>query len=204
MISNCLDPLDRAFYDTDPSSLAPQLLNKVFVRRGCAGRIVEVEAYDGSADPASHAFRGRTARNAVMFGPPGHLYVYFIYGMHYCCNVVCREEGVAGAVLIRALAPLDGIDEMRGRRDGSRRGDRALTSGPARLCQALAIDRDLNGADLVSGKEDVWIADDGVPPPSSPAIGSRIGIGAGLDYLWRFWVPGDLNVSAPNACNPSR
>jgi DNA-3-methyladenine glycosylase len=158
------------------------------------GRIVEVEAYAGAADPASHAFRGRTARNATMFGPPGHLYVYFSYGMHWCCNPVCGDDGEGVAVLLRALEPLAGLDEMRAARGAVR--DRDLCRGPARLCQALGITRDLDGADLVTGDRGVLIADDGTPPPADPGVGPRVGITRAADVPWRFWVPGNPYVSA--------
>ncbi len=186
--------LPREFYGADSRDLAPLLLNKVLVRGGRAGRIVEVEAYAGAADPASHAFRGRTARNATMFGPPGHLYVYFTYGMHWCANVVCQPEGDAGAVLLRALAPLEGLDVMWARRPKARR-ERDLCSGPARLAQALALDRTADGADLVAGP--VRLVDDGTPPPAAPGVSVRIGLSAGRgeDSPWRFYVPGDPNVS---------
>jgi DNA-3-methyladenine glycosylase len=190
-----MDTLDRTFYDRPATTVAPELLNKVLMRGNASGRIVEVEAYEGSIDPASHAFRGQTARNAVMFGPPGHLYVYFTYGMHFCCNVVCREAGVASAVLIRALAPLSGMDDMRARRVRAGMGDHHLASGPAKLCQALAIDRSLDGADLVTKDRDVTILSDGVEPPQQPSVGPRIGIRQGTDRMWRFWVAGDRNVS---------
>ena len=179
--------------------MAPLLLNKVLVRSGApgvperAGRIVEVEAYRGAADPASHAYRGRTARNAVMFGPPGHLYVYFTYGMHFCANVVCMPEGTAEAVLVRALAPLRGIDEMRAGRGTV--ADRQLTNGPAKLCQALAITRAEDGADVVSGHGAVRIVDDGVPPPAAPGVSGRVGVSVAADRPWRWWVPDDPNVS---------
>jgi DNA-3-methyladenine glycosylase len=126
--------LPRAFYRRDALALAPQLLNRVLVAGRRAGRIVEVEAYRGAEDPASHAYRGRTARNAAMFGPPGHLYVYRSYGVHWCANVVCGEEGVAMAVLVRAVAPVAGVPEMWQARRAARR-DRDLGSGPGKLCQ---------------------------------------------------------------------
>jgi DNA-3-methyladenine glycosylase len=170
-----------------------------------AGRVVEVEADLGppaggggqaQGDPGSHAYRGKTPRNATMFGPPGHLYVYFTYGMHWCSNVVCGEDGVAGAVLLRALAPIFGLDVMRSRRPRIRR-DRDLCAGPARLTQALGLDRAFDGADLVAGP--VRILDDGTDPPAEPGISRRIGItpGKGDEHPWRWYVSGDPNVSRP-------
>ena len=128
---------------------APRLLGATLRHRDVALRITEVEAYDGPNDPGSHAYRGRTSRNEVMFGPPGHLYVYFTYGMHHCCNVVVGPEGTPSAVLLRAGEVVEGLDVARGRR--SRSTERDLARGPARLCQALAITLDQNGADLTSG-----------------------------------------------------
>src|SRR2546429_371625 len=152
--------LSRGFYRRDPRVLAPELLNKVLVRGRRRGRIVEVEAYAGGEDPGSHAYRGPTARNASMFGPPGRLYVYVSYGMHHCANVVAGEVGVGVAVLVRALAPLTGVDEMYAARAGARL-DRELCSGPGKLCQALGIGRDDDGADLVTANRGIWLADDG-------------------------------------------
>jgi DNA-3-methyladenine glycosylase len=187
-------PLDRGFYRRDPRAVAPDLLGKVVVAGDRRARIVEVEAYCGPEDPAAHSYRGPTARNATMFGPPGHLYVYFSYGMHWCCNPVCGDDGEGVAVLLRALEPLDGLDEMRAARGGVR--DRDLCRGPARLCQALGITRDLDGADLVTGDRALTIEDDGTPPPDDPATGPRIGITRAADLPWRFWVPGNPYVSA--------
>jgi DNA-3-methyladenine glycosylase len=155
---------------------------------------VEVEAYLGQLDPGSHAYRGRTARNATMFGPPGHLYVYFTYGMHFCANVVCGPPEEAGAVLLRALAPVRGLDAMRARRPAAR-ADRQLCSGPARLTQALGLDRRHDGVDLLAGP--VRLLDDGVPPPDTPGVSRRIGLTAGAEHSWRWYVPGDPNVSRP-------
>ncbi len=174
------------------------LLNKVLVAGARAGRIVEVEAYAGAEDPGSHAFRGLTGRNATMFGPPGHLYVYFTYGMHWCANAVCSPSGQATAVLIRALEPLAGMAEMRVARTRGQRhplGDRDLCRGPARLCQALGIERAADGADLVTGDLGIRIADDGTPPSPEPAVTRRIGLSAGADRPWRFYVPGNRYVS---------
>ncbi len=184
--------LPRSFYRRDPLEVAPELLNKVVRHRHAAGRIVEVEAYRGADDPASHTHRGPTARNATMFGPAGHLYVYFSYGLHWCANAVCDDEGVGAAVLLRALAPLRGLGAMRRRRGA--RPDRQLCSGPARLTQALGVDGDLDGSDLTRGP--VRIVDDGTPPPAEPAVTTRVGISLATDRPWRWLVPGDPHVSA--------
>jgi DNA-3-methyladenine glycosylase len=173
--------------------VAAELLGKVLARGGRAGRIVEVEAYRGRDDPASHAYRGPTPRNATMFGPAGHLYVYRSYGIHWCANASC---GGGNAVLLRALAPLDGLDGMRVARVGARR-DRDLCSGPGKLCQALGIEGGLDGADLVTGERGVAILDDGTPPPAEPAVTPRIGISVATHEPLRFYVRGDGNVSRP-------
>jgi DNA-3-methyladenine glycosylase len=186
----------RDFYRRDPREVAPELLNKVLVRGGRRGRIVEVEAYVGAVDPAAHAYRGRTTRNATMFGPPGHLYVYFSYGMHWCCNPVCGDEGEGVAVLIRALAPVAGLEEMRAERPAARRAV-DLCNGPARLTQAMGITGAHDGADLVSGRDGVTIVDDGVAPPEEPVVTARIGITKAVSEPWRWYVPGDPNVSRP-------
>jgi DNA-3-methyladenine glycosylase len=190
-----------------PVTVAPWLLNKVLARGERAGRIVEVEAYHGANDAASHAYRGLTPRTAIMFGPPGFLYVYFTYGMHWCANVVCGPDGEAAAVLIRALAPLTGLDEMWEARPAARL-ERDLCNGPAKLCQALGITGDDNGADLLGarrraraatpaadGTSEVRLLDDGTPPPRRPGRGTRIGIREATEKRWRFWVPGDPSVS---------
>jgi DNA-3-methyladenine glycosylase len=190
--------LGRRFYGRGALEVAPDLLNKMLVREGRAGRIVEVEAYRGSEDAASHAYRGETRRNATMFGAPGGLYVYFTYGMHFCANVVCMPEGVAEAVLLRALAPVAGLDAMRVARPGITK-DVALTNGPAKLCQALGITGADDGDDLVKGAGGVRIMDDGVAPPTVPARGVRVGISHAAELPWRFWVPGDPHVSKPGA-----
>lgn len=188
--------LSRRFYRRDPLELAPDLLNKVLVHGERAGRIVETEAYRGTEDPASHAYRGPTPRTEVMFGPPGHIYVYFSYGMHWCVNVVAAEDGIAGAVLIRALAPLRGIDAMRAARPAARR-DVDIANGPAKACQALGIDGGLDGADLVGPGHHIRILDDSVAPPLAPTVGPRVGISVAVDFPWRFSVPGDPHRSRP-------
>jgi DNA-3-methyladenine glycosylase len=187
-------PVPRSFFARDSRTVAPELLNKLLVRGERVGRIVEVEAYAGEEDPASHGFRGETARTRVMFGPPGRLYVYFTYGMHFCANAVCGEEGVSLAVLLRALAPIDGLEEMRRARGATARRDRDLCSGPAKLCQAFGIDRQLDGVDVVDGA-DVLICDDGTPPPDPPGVSPRIGISVAVEEPWRWFVPGDPNLS---------
>ena len=189
-----MTPLARPFYRRDPRVVAPELLNKVLVHGDRAGRIVEVEAYCGSEDPGSHAFRGRTARNATMFGPPGLLYVYLSYGMHWCANAVCGDEDEGVAVLLRALAPVAGVDEMRAARGAGRR-DRELCAGPGRLCQALGLAKLHDGADLVTADRGVVVADDGTPPPDVPGNSRRVGLTAGADRPWRWFVPGDPNLS---------
>ena len=188
-------PLPRRFFAADSRELAPLLLNKLLMRGERVGRIVEVEAYAGAADPASHAFRGRTVRNATMFGPPGHLYVYFTYGMHFCANVVCGLDGEASAVLLRGLTPVAGLDEMRAARGPAARRDRDLCSGPGKLCQALGLDRSFDGADLVTGDRGVRVVDDGTPPPERPGASGRIGLSVAADVPWRFYVPGAVGLS---------
>lgn len=188
------DSLPRGFYRRECLTVARELLNKHLVVGERVGRIVEVEAYAGADDPGSHAFRGRTPRNGIMFGPPGFLYVYFTYGMHWCANAVCDVEGTPSAVLLRALHPISGLEAMRTARPRARR-DTDLCSGPAKLCQALGITGEQNGADLIAGDGDVWIADGGTPPPRSPGRSSRIGLSAGQDLPWRWFVKGNPHLS---------
>ena len=189
-------PLPRDFYRRDPREVAPELLNKVLVRGERAARLVEVEAYCGAIDPGSHTYRGRTARNATMFGPPGGLYVYFTYGMHWCANAVCGDEDEGVAVLLRAAAPLQGTDEMFVARGPAARRPADLCSGPAKLCQAFGLDRSNDGADLVTADHGITIVDDGTPPPDDPGVSVRIGLAAGADHPWRWYVRGEPNVSA--------
>lgn len=187
--------LRRGFFGRDPLEVAPDLLGKVLVAGERSGRIVEVEAYRGADDPGSHGYRGVTPRTEVMFGPAGHLYVYFSYGMHWCANVVCGPAGSCGAVLIRALEPLTGLDDMYARRSKARR-DTDLCSGPAKLCQALGIDGDHDGLDLTRAHCGVEIRDDGVTRKPSTSVRIGLSPGKGEDLPWRFYVPGDPNVSA--------
>ena len=168
-----------------------------------------MEAYGGSTDPASHAFRGRTPRNAAMFGPPGHLYVYFSYGVHWCANVVTAPSAAAsaGAVLLRALDPVAGTEAMRASRwrDQKRQVDRDLCRGPGRLTQAMGIDRSADGTDLCSPSSPFRLATDGTPPPESPTVSPRIGISVATEVLWRFSVPDHPAVSVrPKGAAQSR
>ena len=173
--------------------MAPRLLGALLTHGGVSVRLTEVEAYTGPLDPGSHAHRGRTDRNAVMFGPPGRLYVYFVYGMHYCANLVTGPEGDPGAVLLRAGEVVDGIDVARERRPSS--SDRDLARGPARLCRVLGIDLSDNGTgpDLRPGEE-----------PAQISTGPRVGLRLAADRPWRFWVTGDPTVSTYRPAAPRR
>jgi DNA-3-methyladenine glycosylase len=185
--------LPRAFYERATVEVARDLLGKVLANRETAGRIVEVEAYLGMRDAASHAFRGPTARNRVMFGPAGYAYVYFIYGMHECVNFVCEPDGVAGAVLIRALEPLSGLMRMR-RRRAVARAPKDLCSGPGKLTAALGITRALNGCDVTrEGQFNVR----GLDREEAFAIAAtpRIGITRCADWPLRFLIKGNQHVS---------
>jgi DNA-3-methyladenine glycosylase len=196
--------LPREFYVRDPRRVSRDLLGKMLVRRDgkqlLAAKIVEVEAYLGRDDPAAHAASGRTARNAVLFGPPGHAYVYLIYGNHYCLNVSCMPEGEAGCVLVRALEPLTGIGEMARARGicVTRTGDlRRLTSGPGRLAEAFGITRTRdNGKDLTRADSDLWIGDDGDRPAEILST-ARIGITKAAAWPLRYFIAGNQFVSGP-------
>lgn len=180
----------RALLAGSAPEVAPLILGAVLRHGEVAVRITEVEAYAGPEDPGSHAFRARTLRNATMFGPPGHLYCYFTYGMHVCCNVVCGPEGSASAVLLRAGEVVDGIDLARVRRP--RAPDRDLARGPARLCNALDIKLTHDGVDLVSGPVGLTL---GVPI-ADVSTGPRVGLRGAPDRPWRFWATGEPTVSA--------
>jgi DNA-3-methyladenine glycosylase len=219
------DRLPREFFDRPSTEVAPDLLGCVLWHASPAGlvaaRLVEVEAYRGPIDPASHAYRGRTARNAVMFGPAGYAYVYFSYGMHYCVNLVCQPAGQGEAVLIRAGAVVDGADLARRRRYGlpdadaaagtgtnGRRRERDLARGPGRLCQALGIDRSLDGADACGTGGSLGISpplafgQPVVPADGAIRIGPRVGISSAADRPWRFWLADDGHVSAYKSLRP--
>ena len=190
-----MKPLPRKFYMRHPTEVAPELLNKLLVRKdGRVGRIVEVEAYAGDEDPAAHSFRGETVRNATMFGPGGYLYVYFTYGMHWCANAVCGDTGKGYGVLLRAMEPLEGLELMgEARKHPSRPRD--LASGPGRLGQAMGMDKSFDGADLVTADRGIWIASDGLLPPAFPGITPRIGIRHAAELPWRWQVRGNIHVS---------
>jgi DNA-3-methyladenine glycosylase len=219
--------LPREFFDRPATEVAPDLLGCVLWHASPAGlvavRLVEVEAYRGPIDPASHSYRGQTARNAVMFGPPGHAYVYFSYGMHYAVNLVCQPAGQPEAVLIRAGAVVDGAGLAWRRRYGhsdadgtaeavtgrtGRQRERDLARGPGRLCQALGIDRSLDGADACAPGGPIGIG----PPeafdqpevagPAAIRVGPRVGISQAADRPWRYWLGGDAHVSVYKALRP--
>jgi DNA-3-methyladenine glycosylase len=205
-------PLARDFYDRDPRRVSRELLGKVLLRRKggkfLAARIVEVEAYMGKNDAAAHSFTGRTARNAVLFGPPGYAYVYFIYGNHYCLNVSCLPDGVAGGVLFRAAEPLLGMEEMalaRGVSFNSTRNStrdlRMLTSGPGRLAEAFGITRERdNGKDLTNSRSALFIADDGFRVRGILTT-PRIGITKAAERPLRYVIAGNEFVSGPKIRN---
>jgi DNA-3-methyladenine glycosylase len=201
-----IHPLGRAFFARGPRSVARELLGKVLVRDNgklrLAARIVEVEAYLGKNDPASHSFAGETARNAVLFGPPGYAYVYFIYGNHYCLNVSCERDGKAGGVLFRAVEPLEGMEEMARARDVELQGPRdlpRLTSGPGRMAEAFGITRQRdNASDLTSPSSGLWIGDDGFRA-GKIQITPRIGISKAVERPLRYILAGNAFVSGGRA-----
>lgn len=195
-----MSTLDRAFYDRDTLAIARDLLGCRLVHDSphgrAAGRIVEVEAYHGEEDPACHAAAGRTERTAPLYGLPGYAYVYFIYGMYHCFNVVTRAEGHPSAVLVRALEPLEGLDLMRERRTSRRRGgggvsDRELANGPGKLCDALGISLAENRADLIASSLRIEPGE----RPDAIVWTPRVGISVGTDRFWRCFVKGSPYVS---------
>jgi len=198
--------LARTALSEDAVTVAPRLLGSLLVHETEAGtvgvRIVEVEAYEGDADPGSHAFRGKTARNAVMFAEAGLAYVYFTYGMHWCMNLVCGPSGRAAAVLLRAGEVVDGVALAQARR-GGRSAVRDLARGPARLCQALGVDGSCNGADLLCGGP-LRLLPGAAVAAATVRSGPRVGLSAGATRPWRFWVDGDPAVSSYRPYAPRR
>ncbi|MCG5218852.1 DNA-3-methyladenine glycosylase [Streptosporangium sp. KLBMP 9127] len=193
--------LDRDFFDRPAHEVAPDLLGRVLVHGPVAVRLTETEAYGSPGeDPASHTYRGKTPRNSVMFGPPGHLYVYFTYGMHFCANLVCLPEGTGSGVLLRAGEVVDGLTEARGRRGDPVR-DRDLARGPARLAVALGFGREHNGLDVCGpGEPQIF---EGSPPAVFHA-GPRTGVSTGAQTPWRFWIGNEPTVSPYRAHVPRR
>jgi DNA-3-methyladenine glycosylase len=186
------DSRDLTFLEGPVLEVAPRLLGAVLRAGDVAVRITEVEAYDGEADPGSHAYRGPTPRNDVMFGPAGHLYVYFTYGMHHCCNVVCGPDGRASAVLLRAGEVVAGLDVARGRRPGA--SDQDLARGPALLCRTLGITTADNGSHLGRGPIVLEPAASAAAP-SAIRTGPRVGLRLAADRPWRFWLGDEPSVS---------
>lgn len=193
--------LDRNFYIRDVLTVAKELLGKIFIKRNgnhfLSGRVVEVEAYDGRIDEAAHTYIGKTPRNEIMFGQGGYLYVYFTYGMYFCCNVVTGEEGIGNAVLIRGIEPLDKIDQMAFNRyqkvEISEKELLNLTSGPGKLCKAYNITREHNGTDLLGN--DIFLLNNKPVPIENIAITTRIGIKKSVDLPWRFYIKNNRFVS---------
>ena len=219
-------PIARDFFARHAVEVAPDLLGCVLEHETADGlvavELTEVEAYEGRSDPASHAYRGKTRRNAVMFGPPGHAYVYFTYGMHFCVNLVCLGEDSASAVLLRAGAVIAGEDLARARRTrgAASVASRDLARGPARLCQALDIDRALDGADVCAADSPLQVRAGasnparsatvltrGDDPPGTPRrimTGPRVGVSRAAEIPWRFWFEGEPTVSLYRAHVPRK
>lgn len=199
--------LSRTFFDRPATEVAPDLLGCVLSHQTRDGlvavELTEVEAYMGAADPPSHAYRGQTPRNAVMFGPPGYAYVYFTYGMHFCVNLVCLPAGAASAVLLRAGRIVAGEGLAAGRRNSAGAAAK-LASGPARLCQALGIAREQNGADVCADGGSLRITGRQLRYDYSVTTGPRVGVSSGAEVPWRYWVAGDPSVSAYRPHVPRR
>ncbi len=198
MVAGALTTPPREFFAASALEVGPRLLGAVLTHETAEGvvalRITEVEAYVGDGvDPGSHAFRGRTRRNGVMYGPPGHLYTYFTYGMHVCANVVCSPDGIASAVLLRGGEVVEGEDLARERR-GPSVPVRDLARGPARLVVAMGISLDDGGADLLEPPFGLQLAEHPVAAASGPRTGVS-GAGGGLEFPWRYWIAGDPTVS---------
>jgi DNA-3-methyladenine glycosylase len=191
--------LDASDLSVDVLEAAPRLLCAELVADTPEGevrvRVVEVEAYRGADDPGSHCYRGQTPRNAVMWGPAGHLYVYFVYGMHFCANVVCLTEGEAGAVLLRAGEVISDLGLAHARRPTARGRDAELARGPARLCALLGLGREHNGVDVLSSSSPVRLETGQRVPDAEVRTGPRVGVAAGQERPWRFWVAGSRAVT---------
>ena len=198
--------LPRTFFDRPVLEVAPDLLGRLIVHDTPDGavtaRLTEVEAYDGPNDPGSHAFRGRSKRNGTMFGPPGHVYVYFTYGMHYCMNLVCGPPGMPTGILLRAAEIVDGLDVARKRRPAAK-NDRDLARGPARLVEALAVTRSDDGADIC-GTGPLLILHGDPPTKDHIRTGPRVGLRDAPDFPWRFWIDADATVSTYRPHVPKR
>lgn len=196
--------LPRSFFAGYTPSVARRLVGKTLVRvhgkEVMSGKIVELEAYRGSRDPASHAYRGPTKRNCVMFGEPGHAYIYFTYGNHWMLNITTEKVGTPGAVLIRTIEPIEGVELMKKNRGISE--IRELTSGPGKLTQALRIDKDLNGEDIITS-ERLYVLEGGGPEPVVKTS-TRIGITVGVNYRWRYFIEGNRFVSRAKPSIPNR
>ena len=201
--------LPREVFARGAVEVAPTLLGCVLEHETPEGLVAvmltEVEAYQGEVDPASHAYRGRTARNAVMFGPPGHAYVYFTYGIHFCVNLVCQPEGTASAVLLRAGRVITGVELAAARRAAGRRiAERDLARGPARLCKALDITRAQDGADICDPASPLRVRWPDQRVKHDISQGPRIGISVATEVPWRFWLTGDPTVSVYRPYTPRR
>jgi DNA-3-methyladenine glycosylase len=201
-----LEPLPRSFFDRPVLEVAPDLLGRLVVHRtedgSVTARLTEVEAYDGPTDPGSHAFRGRSKRNGTMFGPPGHVYVYFTYGMHYCMNLVCGPPGMPTGILLRAAEITEGAELARKRRPTAK-SDRDLARGPARLVESLGVSRGDDGADICGdGPLTVHYGDPA--PKELIRTGPRVGLRDAPDFPWRFWIDGDPTVSIYRPHVPKR
>lgn len=198
--------LGRDFFERPVEEVAPSLLGCLFSHRTAEGevavRLTEVEAYAGALDPASHAFRGRTPRNTVMFGEPGHAYVYFTYGMHFCVNLVCGPDDVASAVLLRAGEVMAGAELVRARRPRSTVRD--FSRGPARLCQAMGIAREQNGLDVCDPGSALRILPGEPVAARRIRTGPRVGVSSAKELPWRYWVDGEPSVSVYKAHAPKR
>jgi DNA-3-methyladenine glycosylase len=201
-----IEPIRRSWLSRPALDVAPGLLGAVLVSSTAEGtvavRITEVEAYAGANDPGSHAYRGRTRRNEVMFGRAGHLYVYFTYGMHWCANVVCGPVGEASAVLLRGGEVIRGLGVARSRRPAAR-NDRELARGPARLASALGFGRAHNGADLCDPGSSL-VLQPGNGAPARISTGPRVGLSQAADLPWRYWIAGDQTVSTYRPHTPRR